>query len=144
MPSIYLNGIKYGGVGATGANGKNVVVAKVEPIIGGNKVTFLYYDDNNVSKTSFIEVMNGEQGTSIASARIEDGNELILKLTNDTEISAGKIVIDSSNLNLDNYYDKLTIDELFEKQEEKLKKYVDDKFDETLGMVTSDDITNLF
>lgn len=144
MPSVVLNGVKYGGVGATGKNGKNVVVAKVEPIIGGNKVTFLYYDDSNAPKTSFIEVMNGEQGVSIANARIDDGNELILGLSNGSEISAGKITVDSSSLNLDNYYDSPTIDQLLADQKAELEEYIDTKIDETMETVSEDDISNLF
>ena len=145
MPSIAYNGRKYG---INGANGKNVVVAKIEPIIGGNRVTFLYYDDNNVQQSSSLEVMNGERGVSVVSARIVDDNELILTLSDMSEISAGKITIDSSNLNLEDYYNKTDIDTLLANQKTDLESYVDKKVEEiiseTVDTVSSDDILNLF
>lgn len=145
MPSIAYNGQKYG---INGANGKNVVVAKIEPIIGGNRVTFLYYDDNNVQKRDSLEIMNGEKGTSIIGARIIDNNELILTLSDMSEISAGNITIDSDNLDLEGYYDSITIDSMFERQKKELELYVDkkveEKLSETIDTVSSDDIFILF
>lgn len=110
MPSIYLNGRKYSGSGTQGENGKNVVVAKVEPIIGGNRVTFSYFDDKNVQKTETIEVMNGANGISIANARIDNGNHLILGLSDGNQIDAGIITLDPNNINLTNYYTSQQID----------------------------------
>lgn len=145
MPSIAYNGRKYG---INGANGKNVVVAKIEPIIGGNRVTFLYYDDNNIQQSSSLEVMNGERGVSVASARIVDGNELILTLSDGVEISAGKITINSSDLTLENYYTKTDIDSMLATQKTDLESYVDEKVEEkvseTVDTVSPDDILNMF
>lgn len=151
MPSIAYNGRFYG---INGANGKNVVVAKIEPIIGGNRVTFLYYDDNNVQQTSSLEVMNGERGVSVASAEVKENNELFITLSDGNEISAGFITIDpnSFNVNLDDYYTKTDINTLLENQksylesyiEEKVDEIVDEKVSETVDTVSSDDILNLF
>ena len=151
MPSIAYNGRFYG---INGANGKNVVIAKNEPIIGGNKITFLYYDDNNVQHTSSLEVMNGERGISVASAEVRENNELFITLSDGSELSAGFITIDSSNLeiNLDDYYNKTDINTLLENQKSDLETYidgkveeiVDEKVSETVDTVSSDDILNLF
>ena len=145
MPSIYLNGVKYS---STGANGQNVVVAKIEPIINGNRVTFSYYDELNIQKFEAIEIYNGEKGTSVAKARIENGSELILTLSDNTEISAGNITIDESSLSLENYYDKTTIDTLLANQKDELTEYIDEKVastvEETVDTVTEDDILSLF
>ena len=147
MPSIYLNGKKYSGSGARGENGKNVVVAKVEPIIGGNRVTFSYFDDQQIPRTEAIEIMNGIQGVSIANARIETGNRLILSLSDGNEIDAGVITVDPNNLNLTNYYDKLEIDGLLANQKQELIEYVDNSVDVKMDkhdFVTSADIQGLF
>ena len=152
MPSIYLNGRKYSGSGTQGANGKNAQVAKIEPIVGGNRVTFTYYDDAQVMQNSSVEIMNGVDGVSITSARVDNGNTLVLGLSDGNEITAGTIAIDSSNLNLDGYYDAQTIDTLLAVQKSDLETYVDitvetkveEKVDGTVGTVSSDDITNLF
>ena len=145
MPSIAYNGRKYG---INGVNGKNVVVAKVEPIIDGNRITFLYYDDNNVQQSSTLDVMNGERGISVASAKVTDKNELILTLSNDEEISAGKITIDSSNLALENYYTKTDINTMLKNQKTDLEAYVDEKvvevINEKIDTIKQDDILNLF
>lgn len=147
MPSIYLNGRKYSGSGARGENGKNVVVAKVEPIIGGNRVTFSYFDDQQIQRTEAIEIMNGSNGVSIANARIDGGNRLILGLSNGHEIDAGVITLDPNNINLTNYYNKIEIDGLLANQKQELIEYVDNsvvvKMDK-VDYVTSADIQGLF
>lgn len=147
MPSIYLNGRKYSGSGTRGENGKNVVVAKVEPIIGGNRVTFSYFDDQQIQRTEAIEIMNGSNGVSIANARIDGGNRLILGLSNGNEIDAGVITLDPNNINLTNYYNKIEIDGLLANQKQELIEYVDNsvvvKMDK-VDYVTSADIQGLF
>lgn len=147
MPSIYLNGRKYSGSGTRGENGKNVVVAKVEPIIGGNRVTFSYFDDQQIQRTEAVEIMNGSNGVSIANARIDGGNRLILGLSDGNELDAGVITLDPNNINLTNYYDKLEIDGLLANQKQELIEYVDNATDGKMDrqdFVTSDDIRSLF
>ena len=40
--------------------GKNVTISSIEPIDGGNKVTFSYTLDDGTVKTSTMNVMNGK------------------------------------------------------------------------------------
>lgn len=105
MPSIVLNNVKYSGLSI----GKNVTVSKIEPIVGGNRVTFSYYDGNNKQQSQSIEVMNGTNGTSIASAIIEDGNKLVITLSNGEVMNVGRITIDPSTIDMSSHY--YTIDE---------------------------------
>ena len=92
--------------------GKNVQISKIEPIMGGNCITFSYTLDDGTVKTSLLNVMNGEQGISVIDADVSK-NILTLKLSNGDIIPAGEIKIDSSELKLDNYYTKTDSDELY-------------------------------
>lgn len=127
-----------------GLNGKNAQVAKIEPIIGGNKITFLYYDDENIQQISELEIMNGKDGISVSSARIENGNKLYLGLSDGSEIEVGTISIDSSNLSLDNYYNKTEIDEKLETLKIELDDLIDEKLNENVKTISSEEIENLF
>ena len=42
--------------------GKNCTIQKIEPITGGNRVTFAWYFDDGTPQTSVMDVMNGAQG----------------------------------------------------------------------------------
>lgn len=144
--------VRDGARGEKGENGKNAKVAKIEPIVGGSRITFSYYDDTNVEQTSNVEIMNGSDGAFVTSARIEDGNELILILSNGDEISAGAISISSEDLNLDGYYTSVQIDELLANQQTVIYEYIDTtvdtkvtiKFDETVDTASEEDINSLF
>lgn len=116
-----------------GENGKNAQVAKIEPIVGGNRITFLYYDDSNTQQLASVDIMNGEDGTSVTSATIKDGNELILSMSDGTEVSAGVISIQSDNLTLDNYYTK-----------EEVEQLIENKITERISDVSSEEIISLF
>lgn len=48
--------------GAGAIKGKNCEIQSVEPITGGNRVTFAWYDGQDVIQTTAIDVMDGEQG----------------------------------------------------------------------------------
>lgn len=139
MPSIYFNGRKYSGSGTQGENGKNVVVAKIEPIIGGNRVTFSYFDNQNIPRSESIEVMNGTQGVSIANARIDTGNRLILGLSDGNEIDAGVITIDPNNINLTNYYNKQEIDLKLDD----LRLELDTLISQKIKSISIDEINNM-
>lgn len=88
-------------LGAGAIVGKNVVVSKIEPIVDGNRVTFTYTLDNGTQKNSYLDVMNGKQGISVVSAKVDNSGILSFKLSNDEIISAGKIMINMDNMNLD-------------------------------------------
>ena len=123
--------------------GKNVQVAKIEPIIGGNRVTFSYTLDDGTNKISEMEVMNGEKGTSIINASIQDDNVLTLKLSDGQVITAGKITVDSSQLKLDNYY---TIEQTKDKfiQKLDLNTLIQNYLDTSFVVIESDEIKKLF
>jgi hypothetical protein len=144
MPSIYLNGRKYSGSGTQGENGKNVVVAKIEPIIGGNRVTFSYFDDKNVQKTEAIEVMNGANGISIANARIDNGNHLILGLSDGNQIDAGIITLDPNNINLTNYYTSQQIDLKLDDLRLELDTLIPQKIHEEMNNLSITEIDAMF
>lgn len=129
--------------GAGALKGKNVQVAKIEPIIGGNRVTFSYYTNDNVAHSSSMEVMNGEQGVSVVSANIDKNNIVTFVLSNGETITAGSINIDSKILNLDDYYTKEQTDEKFV-QTIQLNDLVDEQLNETFIAVTKEDIQQLF
>ena len=48
--------------GAGAIAGKPCQIQSITPITGGNRVTFLWVDNNNVSHTSTLDVMNGLKG----------------------------------------------------------------------------------
>lgn len=144
MPCIYLNGKKYSGSGTRGENGKNVVVAKVEPIIGGNRVTFSYFDDQQIPRSEAIEILNGQNGVSIANARIDGGDELILGLSDGNEISAGRIAIDTNNINLTNYYTSQEIDLKIDDLKLELDILIPQKIDEKFEKMSTNDIDAMF
>ncbi len=48
------------GVGALA--GKPCQIQSIAPITGGNRVTFLWVDDNSDTHTSTMDVLNGAQG----------------------------------------------------------------------------------
>ena len=48
--------------GAGAVAGVPCQIQSITPITGGNRVTFLWKDNNNVSHTSTLDVMNGLKG----------------------------------------------------------------------------------
>lgn len=88
-------------LGAGALVGKNVVVSKIEPIVDGNRITFTYTLDNGTQKNSQLDVMNGKQGISVVSATVDNNGFLSFKLSSGETISAGKILINMDNMNLD-------------------------------------------
>ena len=71
--------------------GKNVQVSKIEPIIGGNRVTFSYTLEDESEKTSSIDVMNGIDGKSVVKANIDELNNLTFELSDGSKINVGTI-----------------------------------------------------
>lgn len=129
--------------GAGAIVGKNVQVSKIEPIIGGNKVTFTYTLDDGTQRNSYLEVMNGEQGVSVVSANIDKDGNLSFGLSNQETLYAGKITIDSSKIRLENYYTKEQTDKKFIQSIE-LDNLVLKTFNENFVAVSSEEIINLF
>lgn len=129
--------------GAGAIVGKNVQVSKIEPIIGGNKVTFTYTLDDGTQRNSYLEVMNGEQGVSVVSANIDGEGNLLFGLSNNEILYAGKITIDSSKISLENYYTKEQADKKFIQSIE-LDNLVLKTLNENFVAVSSKEIINLF
>lgn len=123
--------------------GKNVQVSKIEPIIGGNRVTFTYTLNDGTQENSYLEVMNGEQGVSVVSASIDSNNELSFTLSNGKTIPAGTISVDPSNINLENYYTKEQIDNKFVQLIE-LDNLIAKNIEEQFTTATAEDISGLF
>lgn len=123
-------------------SGKNVQVSKIEPIIGGNRVTFTYTLDDGTQENSYLEVMNGEKGVSVVSASISNG-VLSFTLSNNEVIQAGTITIDSSMVNLDNYYTKEQSDGKFVQSIE-LDNLISKTIEEQFTAATAEEISGLF
>lgn len=123
--------------------GKNVTVSKIEPIIGGNRVTFTYTLDDGTQNNSYLEVMNGERGISVVSSYIDINGNLFFRLSNEETISAGKITINSSQIDLEKYYTKEESDKKFV-QSIDLDDLISQKFDNKFIALTNEDINSLF
>lgn len=54
----YANSI----VSSSGLSGKNIQISDISEITGGNRITFSWYDEDNVEHTSTLDVMDGEDG----------------------------------------------------------------------------------
>lgn len=121
--------------------GADVKISKIEPIIGGQKISFLYYD-NGIQKIDSISVMNGKDGVSVKDIRLEN-NVLIFTLSNDKEIPAGTIVIDESKLKLENFYNKEETDEKFVSKVE-IDELISLKIQSMFTPVSEEAIRNLF
>ena len=116
-------------------HGKNVQVSKI--------VTFTYTLDDGTPQNSYLEVMNGEKGVSVISAKIDDKGVLSFTLSNGEILIAGTITIDESKINLENYYTKSESDEKFV-QTLALDNLIVQKIEEKFIAATNEEIENLF
>lgn len=129
--------------GAGALVGKNVQISKIEPIIGGSRITFTYTLDDGTQRNSILEIMNGQQGTSVVSANIDKDNILTFTLSNNEILNAGKITITEHNIVLDNYYTKKQSDEKYVHVLE-LDNLVYKIIEENFIAVPNDKINNMF
>lgn len=130
-------------LGAGALVGKSVQISKIEPIIGGNRLTFTYSLDDGTPQNSILEVMNGQKGVSVVSAKINEDNNLILMLSNNESIDAGKIAINEKNINLENYYTKEQTDNKYVQVLE-LDNLIFKVIEENFVAISSDEINNIF
>ena len=88
--------------GAGGLEGKPCQIQSIEPITGGNRVTFLWEDNDGVEHTDTMDVMNGTDGTDgtdgqdglgIKSVAVNGSNHLIVTYDDDTTSDAGVITV---------------------------------------------------
>ena len=89
--------------------GKNCEISNIEVLPNGNKITFTWWDSNNVQQSNDITVLNGEQGiqgiqgVSTTNVEINEENHLIFTLSDSTIIDAGEIINGETNYeNLNN------------------------------------------
>lgn len=76
--------------------GKNCQIEKTEDIEGGKKITFGWYDENQVKKEATLNVMNGEQGEDgrgIKSSYVDENDHFIIVYDDDTEEDCGTITV---------------------------------------------------
>ena len=95
-------------VGGGAIVGKNVTVSSIEPIEGGNKVTFAYVLDTGERRESYLNVMNGEDAISPTITENRNNSNDVYKLNITTKdrtfttpnlipsLDLSKIVVDIS------------------------------------------------
>lgn len=82
--------------GAGGLEGKPCQIESIEAITGGNRVTFLWEDNEGESHTDTMDVMNGTDGSDglgIKSVAVNGSNHLIVTYDDDTTKDAGAITV---------------------------------------------------
>ena len=85
--------------GAGGLEGKPCQIQSIEAITGGNRVTFLWEDNDGVEHTDTMDVMNGTDGTNgqdglgIKSVVVTAQNHVIVTYDDNTTEDAGEITI---------------------------------------------------
>lgn len=83
--------------GAGGLEGKPCQIQSIEAITGGNRVTFLWEDNDGVEHTDTMDVMNGtdgadgQDGLGIKSVAVNAQNHLIVTYDNNDTEDAGEI-----------------------------------------------------
>ena len=85
--------------GAGAVAGVPCKIQSITAITGGNRVTFLWTDNNGDDHTSAMDVMNGvdgEDGKGIQSVTVNAQDHLIITYTDGTTVDAGQIEIHSS------------------------------------------------
>lgn len=85
--------------GAGAVAGVPCKIQSITAITGGNRVTFLWTDNNGDDHTSAMDVMNGvdgEDGKGIQSVAVNAQDHLIITYTDGTTVDAGQIEIHSS------------------------------------------------
>lgn len=74
--------------------GKNCKIESIEPVEGGNVITFLWTADNGDERRDTLTVMNGEKGDKglgIKETYINDEYHLIIVYDDDSEQDAGEL-----------------------------------------------------
>lgn len=85
--------------GAGGLEGKPCQIQSIEAITGGNRVTFLWEDNDGVEHTDTMDVMNGtdgadgQDGLGIKSVAVNAQNHLIVTYDNNDTEDAGEIKV---------------------------------------------------
>lgn len=93
-------------IGGGAIVGKNVTVSSIEPIEGGNKVTFAYVLDTGERRESYLNVMDGENAISPTITENRNNNDSVYKLnitTKDRTFTTPNLIpsLDLSNIVVD-------------------------------------------
>ena len=99
--------------------------------VEGTTVYFTIAETNEEVSVTLPTPSPGKDGISIVNVDVNKNNHIICTMSDGTTINAGEITIDSSKLNLDNYYTKNKSDELYIRKDD-------------IEAITSDEIKALF
>ena len=86
-------------IGGGAIKGKNCTIESIEPISGGQRVTFKWTLDDGTEQTTTMDVMDGvdgQDGKGIKSVAINEESHLIITYTDDTTYDAGAIEVHSA------------------------------------------------
>ena len=81
--------------------------------VEGTTVYFTIAETEEEGSVTLPTPSPGKDGISIVDVDVNKDNQLICTMSDGSKIVAGEITIDSSKLNLDNYYNKNQSDELY-------------------------------
>ena len=137
--------------------GKNVTIASITPITGGNRVTFSYTLDDGTVKTSSLDVMNGKSAYDVAVENGFTGTEQEWLDSLGTKITIDDTVTETSDNAVSSKAVKAYVDasmktEVKTEVSEQIKTEIGDtvqttieeKMAENMGTASNDDIDSLF
>lgn len=112
------------GMGAL--KGKNCTISSIDPIKGGNRVTFTWTLDDGTPQTTTMDVIDGEDGASIVNMIIDDKGHLIVTLSNSAVIDAGEIPTISEDV------EQIIEEEVAKQIESQLQETIQDAVDKAV------------
>ena len=78
--------------------GKPCTISSIEPIEGGNKVTYLWTDNAGSTRTSVMIVMDGEDGSEVTAIEIDENNHFVFTFSDGRTIDGGEVpCVDSAD-----------------------------------------------
>ena len=96
--------------GGGAIKGKNCTIDSIEPISGGQRVTFKWTLDDGTEQTTTMDVMNGQDGKGIKSVAINEESHLIITYTDDTTYDAGQIQVTAAVDSVNGKTGEVTLD----------------------------------
>lgn len=127
------------GLGAL--KGSPCAIREVTRENNGTKVIFEWETNTGVYRKSEIFIRDGNH---VSSASVNDKNELILTMSDNTIINAGTITINEGSVILDTFYTKQEIDEKFSNLNSELNILIPKKIDEKFKPIAFNEIDGLF
>lgn len=100
-------------IGGGAIKGKNCTIESIEPISGGQRVTFKWTLDDGTEQTTTMDVMNGvdgQDGKGIKSVAVNEESHLIITYTDDTTYDAGAIEVHSAVDSVNGKTGEVTLD----------------------------------